>query len=255
MSAQRVLVVDDDAAALQVTRAHLESAGFEVLTRDGAFGTSAYILREQPDVVVLDVDMPGLRGDKIAELLTKNPSRRVPKLILYSSLDEEELRAAAQRCGAIGYVTKTGLIGNLVRAVERCLGQAQSNRPAPDPSPPSRSTGVLDASIVDELRSLETPGRPGFLRELVDAYLHEARAQITVLGESLARSDFSVATSAAHKLKGSSRNVGANRLADECADLEHLIRSSNASAAIAQLDRVKAHLAEAERALEQLAAS
>jgi CheY-like chemotaxis protein len=98
------LVVDDDLVSLEVTRERLERAGFEVVTRESALGTSAFIMKEKPDYVLLDVHMPGLTGDALAKLLKgRGPSR----VILHSCSDRRHLTTLAQQCGASGVIEKT----------------------------------------------------------------------------------------------------------------------------------------------------
>ena len=70
----KVLVVDDDRVALEVARERLESADFEVITRDAPLGTSAAVQKERPDIILLDVQMPVLSGNSLAKLITENRS-------------------------------------------------------------------------------------------------------------------------------------------------------------------------------------
>ena len=99
------LVVDDDLVALEVARERLERAGFEVVTRESALGTSVFIMKEKPDFVLLDVNMPGLTGDALAKLLTgRGPQSRV---ILHSCSDPRRLATLARQCGAAGVIEKT----------------------------------------------------------------------------------------------------------------------------------------------------
>ncbi|HOU94276.1 MAG TPA: response regulator, partial [Polyangiaceae bacterium] len=67
-----VLVVDDDPIVLETTRLRLARAGWDVETRDQALGTAQWIVERRPDVVLLDVGMPGVSGDVIAEVLRRN---------------------------------------------------------------------------------------------------------------------------------------------------------------------------------------
>ena len=62
----KVMIVDDENTVLEITGAVLEDHGYRVIKRESALGTSLAILREKPDVVLLDVNMPGLSGDRIA---------------------------------------------------------------------------------------------------------------------------------------------------------------------------------------------
>src|SRR5688500_17880263 len=98
----RVMVVDDDPVVLEVARVRLEGAGYEVICRGSPLGTSAAIMRMKPSVVLLDVGMPGLAGDTIAELLRTNAAVSNTAVILHSSEERRRLYELAHRCGAAG---------------------------------------------------------------------------------------------------------------------------------------------------------
>ena len=101
-----ILVVDDSAVELEVTRLFLINAGFEVITRSRPIGTAAEILRMKPDIVLLDVLMPGgLTGDKITKLIRE--SGIATKIVLHSGKESNELRELSRECGADGYIKKT----------------------------------------------------------------------------------------------------------------------------------------------------
>ncbi len=104
----RILVVDDSAIVLAVCRERLEEAGYEVSVRESALGTSAMVMRDRPDAVLMDVDLPGLSGDQIASLIRKNDAGEgTPIIILHSSLTAQVLSRLAEQCGAAGYIQKT----------------------------------------------------------------------------------------------------------------------------------------------------
>ena len=78
-----IMVVDDCAMTLDVTRIQLEEAGFEVITRSMPIGTTAEIFRMKPDCVLLDVSMPGLTGDKIVKIVRESDMET--KIVLFSA--------------------------------------------------------------------------------------------------------------------------------------------------------------------------
>ena len=63
MSGAKILVVDDDPLVRDAVAQLLERAGFRVETHDSGFGLVMAIRTHRPDLVLLDVSMPGLRGD------------------------------------------------------------------------------------------------------------------------------------------------------------------------------------------------
>jgi twitching motility two-component system response regulator PilG len=135
MRALKVMVVDDDPTTLEVASALLEQRGHQVLKRTSSIGTTMAILREKPDVVLLDVNMPGLSGDRVAEVVSPRMGKSVPMLILHSGSSREELEQLARRCGAQGILEKTGDPFEFIRRFERLLSQNKSLRSSPGEPP------------------------------------------------------------------------------------------------------------------------
>ncbi|MEL6338486.1 MAG: response regulator [Myxococcota bacterium] len=102
----RVVVVDDNEEQLRMVSRLLRMEGFEVETSMTPFGVSNLVRTFVPDAVLIDLHMPALSGDKILELLRKNFSIRLPKLFLYSSADEADLKRLAEENGADGWIVK-----------------------------------------------------------------------------------------------------------------------------------------------------
>ena len=137
MKRLKVMIVDDDTTTLEVAGALLEQRGHEVLARSSAIGTTMAILREEPDVVVLDVHMPGVSGDRLAELVAPRKGKKPPIIILHSGSERSEVERLAERCGAVGVIEKTGDAFEFIRQFERLLAQQRSIR-RESPSPRSR---------------------------------------------------------------------------------------------------------------------
>src|SRR5688500_8026135 len=103
----RILVIDDDEVFGDLTRQRLEIAGYEVVFQHGGFGGNMRAVRGGAfDVVVLDVNMPGLSGTSVLDLIHMNASAARASVLLYSSMDEEALRAVAERHRADDYICK-----------------------------------------------------------------------------------------------------------------------------------------------------
>src|SRR6185369_1210421 len=122
-SARTILVIDDNAVVLEATRATLEQAGFRVVTHDRANGAVVAVLHERPDLVLLDVNMPNMTGDSLADVLGRTRATRGTLVVLYSSLPANALRMKAMAAGAHGFIQKTGVQTELVRQVRAFLEQ------------------------------------------------------------------------------------------------------------------------------------
>jgi DNA-binding response OmpR family regulator len=126
--AGRVLVVDDDETVRDVVRRYLEVAGFTVdMAGDGAEGLAKFGAHE-PDLVVLDVMMPGINGLEVCKRLRQ--VSQVP-IVMLTALGEEENRIAGLQLGADDYVTKPFSPKELALRVASVLRRARMPRPEP----------------------------------------------------------------------------------------------------------------------------
>ena len=113
----RILLADDHPVVRQGMRALLAAESDLLVVAEAGDGaaTLAAVEREQPDVVVLDLTMPGLHGvDVIVRLQATRPQVRV---LVLSMHDGDESVRAAVRAGACGYLVKGADLGDLVVAV------------------------------------------------------------------------------------------------------------------------------------------
>ncbi|OJH36153.1 response regulator [Cystobacter ferrugineus] len=101
----RVLVVDDDPDQLDLVRRTL-APHFDVQTHDSALGVTNLVRQGEPDLVLLDVNFPALKGDQVLSLARRYAPRGT-KFILYSATDESRLRSLALAAGADGYLSKS----------------------------------------------------------------------------------------------------------------------------------------------------
>jgi CheY-like chemotaxis protein len=109
---RRVLVVDDSEATGKLLEAELKAKGYEVQTAKSAEDGTRVILNKKtrPDLVLLDVRMPGVDGESFCRFIKKNSLFSGIRVILCSAMEEAELKAAATAAGADGYVRKDSVI-------------------------------------------------------------------------------------------------------------------------------------------------
>ena len=123
--AVRVLIVDDEAPIRLLCRVNLEAERMEVLEAgDGPSGLEA-ARKERPDVILLDVMMPGLDGWRVAEELLEDPATSSIPIVFLTARAELRDRARGLDLGGLDYVTKpfnpvelAPLVEDLVRRVE-----------------------------------------------------------------------------------------------------------------------------------------
>ena len=152
MTVGRVLVVDDDVTVRDVVRRYLELNGHEVqLAGDGETALRLFAERE-PDLVVLDLMLPGIDGLEVCGRLRQ---RSAVPVVMLTALGEEEDRIAGLQLGADDYVTKPFSPRELALRVTSVLRRAR----AVQASPVSRS--LVDGGLKVDLgaRSASLDGR------------------------------------------------------------------------------------------------
>ncbi|HEX8939490.1 MAG TPA: response regulator transcription factor [Candidatus Limnocylindrales bacterium] len=115
---QRILVVDDEPKIVGLARDYLEHAGFGVLEAGDGRTALALVRAESPDLVVLDLGLPGLDGLDVARALRREST--VPIVIL-TARDEEVDKVLGLELGADDYVTKPFSPRELVARVRAVL--------------------------------------------------------------------------------------------------------------------------------------
>ena len=115
-----ILVFDDSPMILEVTRAALEAAGFKVAVAEDLATFEQHRGALDPDLILVDVQMPEAFGDDVVLTLREGHGVRVP-ILLVSSLDESELATRAERARAAGYIQKKAGMTELVRRCKEVL--------------------------------------------------------------------------------------------------------------------------------------
>lgn len=115
----RVLVIDDDDVSREMMVSLLRDDGHSVYSLTSPIGATKHILVEDVQVVVIDVMMPSMRGDKLAALLSRNPKLKELGVVLVSGASASELDSFASEVHAAAIVDKSAMHEQLLPAVRR----------------------------------------------------------------------------------------------------------------------------------------
>jgi len=129
-----VLVIDDDEIAREFLCDILRRAGFSAEDHPSTLGVTNRLIREHFQVVVLDVMMPAISGDKLTVLLRKNEQLSHLGIVLVSSAPKAELEAMAADLGADAVVSKEEARERLATAVLHAARVRSAAVPALDPN-------------------------------------------------------------------------------------------------------------------------
>ncbi len=118
-----VLILDDSEVVLDIARKYLQDAGYFVSTALSLAEFDKHQATRPPDLILLDVQMPELDGDDLGKTLRNERGVHVP-ILLFSTLEDDELRARAKAAGLDGFVSKNDGLEALVAEVNSVLGVA-----------------------------------------------------------------------------------------------------------------------------------
>jgi len=118
----RCLIVDDDPVARKLARTVLMRAGCEV-EEAGAWqsGLASFFAKEF-DVLLVDVQMPGVHGDYLVKTVKRRERGRKAVVVLVSSLPPTELATLAETCGADGWISKPFAAKDVPELLARVVG-------------------------------------------------------------------------------------------------------------------------------------
>ena len=119
---QIILVADDDPSVGALLKITLERAGYRVVPAFDGEDALAKAKSVRPDLVVLDVMMPGVDGYHVAQDLANEPDLPSPKIIILTSRTEERDRQISAQLGVDAFITKPFEPDDLVKTVQRLLG-------------------------------------------------------------------------------------------------------------------------------------
>jgi twitching motility two-component system response regulator PilH len=118
MSIQKVLVVDDSKTELMHLTGLLQKNGFSVKTAENAEDAFRKLAEEKPDLILMDVVMPGQNGFQLTRAITRDPLYADVPIIMCTIKNQETDRVWGLRQGAKDYVTKPVEVSELLAKIK-----------------------------------------------------------------------------------------------------------------------------------------
>jgi DNA-binding response OmpR family regulator len=119
---KNILIIDDSELVLAMAKDALEETGFKVQTATNGIEANKYIFSaNRPHLIIMDIMMPMLDGNKKAKILKENEMSKNIPILLLSSKSDEEMRRLTAEAGADGYILKPFSPADLTGKVNKCL--------------------------------------------------------------------------------------------------------------------------------------
>lgn len=245
--APRVLCVDDNPANLLLIQTLLEDMGAKVLAVDNGYAALNAIQNEPFDLVMMDVQMPGMDGRQSTEAIRQWESERhgtpLPIVALTAHAMANEKRALLQS-GMDDYLTKPISERQLAQVVLKWTGLALRNQ-GPERASERPELG-LELQVLDQEEGLRlAAGKADLAADMLAMLLASLEADREAINAARAANDHSALIERVHRLHGATRYCGVPQLRAACQRSETLLKQEDAKAfaALDELDHAIGRLA------------
>lgn len=120
---KKILVIEDDPATSRLVDYSLRHEGYQVITASNGLEGVRKALSEAPDLVILDVMLPGMDGFEICHRLRSEPTTANLPILMFSAKAQEIDKETGIKVGADDYLTKPAAPAEIVSRVEKLLAK------------------------------------------------------------------------------------------------------------------------------------
>jgi PAS domain S-box-containing protein len=240
-----ILVAEDSDINRKLAVSMLRKFGYSCeVAHDGAEAVEK-VKAQRFDLVFMDLQMPVMDGlEATRQIVSTLAPHRRPRIV---AMTANALPADRQRCldaGMDDYIAKPILPVSVQALIERWAPQRAGESA-------EMLEALIDESILRDISSLDEPGGPSILRNLIGDYLRDTPAVIGALKQSLAASDIEDIVRRSHKLAGTSASLGAGGVADVCYRLENHAKRGDATPLPALLEELEMRFTRTRQALQK----
>jgi len=120
---KKILLIEDEKILSEMYETRLKKEGFEVINTRDAEGGLELIKKEKPDLILLDLLLPGMQGQEALRVLKEDPKTKDIPVIIFSNYDTPEVRKEAEKYG-VRYILKANITTrDLVELVKKEMGE------------------------------------------------------------------------------------------------------------------------------------
>ena len=124
---KEILIVDDEPSIVVPIQFLMEQQGYQVMTANRGEDALDLICQYKPDLVLLDIMLPGIDGYEVCEIVRLNPDYRNIKIVFFTAKGRETEIAKGLALGADAYITKPYSNAELVAKVKELLEKTGEN--------------------------------------------------------------------------------------------------------------------------------
>ena len=249
-----VLLVEDNPINQGVAQAMLKKLGLRWTLAVHGGEAVEQVLNQAFDAVLMDCQMPVMDGFQATAAIRRLPAGRGARLPIIA-LTANAMQGDEQAClnaGMNAFLAKPYTLVQLHAALAAWLGGPPLPTSVPPAAERTSPVQVINPAAIAALRELDEPGDESLVDQLVNSFLASADAQLAQIGAALQAADAAAFGRAAHSLKSSAANLGADALAQSYRELEKCGREGRLEDAPDLIERTAREQQRALAALREL---
>lgn len=214
---RHILVVEDNKVNQKVLCLNLEKLAYSFDIANNGLEAIELLSKKSFDLILMDCQMPELDGyeaTKRIRTLSNSQRAKIPIIALTANAIKGD-REKCLEAGMNDYLTKPIDTKKLSMTLEKWIAQASRMD-----SPTQTETPILSIEVIESIQSLQEPGKPDFLTQLISIYSETSNESMKQLKKAISINDMKALSSVAHSLKSSSANMGAQNMATLCFEFE-----------------------------------
>lgn len=257
-SQPKILVVEDNLINQEVAVGRLRQLGISADIAENGLEAIKALENKQYDLILMDCRMPEMDGFEATRKIRqfKNEKKNIKIIAMTASVTADE-REGCFQAGMDDYLAKPMKIEVLAETLNKHL---QFKIP---PQKLDEKKGfvqhpfaqILDEKILQNFLEIEACGEKNFVNEMMAIYLSHTEIELKELQKAFAKRDFKVVKNKAHSMKGSSGNIGVNKMFQNFGRLETEIANADIIAIEKNIDRILQEFAELKAKVSHLTES
>jgi CheY-like chemotaxis protein len=223
----RILLAEDNDINRLLASKLFNRIGYTIDTASDGKEAFEFVQAKVYDIVFMDVQMPNMNGlDATQNIRSKVSTKTQPIIIAMTAFAAQEDKDACLSAGMNDFITKPITLEDLERMISKWINPDTMKTTQVGTSYSKNAISEDDGALIDKeaIRRLMDIGKqtdPGFLSQVLDMFMAQAPKCIEDIRSGREKGDYNQMWQAAHKLKGTSLNIGAKKMAESCKHIEN----------------------------------
>ncbi|HLG34919.1 MAG TPA: response regulator [Bacteroidia bacterium] len=248
----RILIAEDNKINQKLAVNIFENLGYHPDVVENGLEVITQLKKKQYDMIFMDIQMPELDGFETTRHLIRTLGKEnMPEIIAMTAF---ALEGDKEKCITVGmndYISKPFVIEEILNVISN-FGKSKEGGKNIGRNSEAQENDIINVNAIQRLKELNEKVDPDFFKVVINMFLNQSPHLIEEIKHYFDEGQYDKMGQAAHKLKGSSLNLGASNLADLCKQIEIKARNNELSDIDKMVDSLKSVYDRTESELKKL---